>query len=55
MTTRSRVVYVRSNGRADADIFVDSCLEAVGLLIRLGVGFLAAGSRAVVAAMRGDR
>jgi len=55
MTTRSRVVYVHSNGRADAEIFFDSCCEALGFVFRLAAGFLIAGSRAVVAAMRGDR
>ena len=29
MTTRSRVVYVHTNGRADAEIFLDSCCEAL--------------------------
>jgi hypothetical protein len=55
MTTRSRVVHVHTNGRADAEIFLDSCFEALGFVLGLVARFLVLGSRAVVAAMRGDR
>jgi hypothetical protein len=55
MTTRERVIYVRSGGRADVEIFVESCFEALGLVLGVAARFLVAGGRAVVAAMRGDR
>lgn len=50
----TRVVYVHSPARADAEIFVDSVFDAIGLLVRLAARFLVLGSRAVVAAVRGD-
>lgn len=54
MTTRSRVVYVYADRRADRMIFWESVGEAVGLLIGYAARFLVAGSQAVVAAVRGD-
>ena len=55
MTTRSRVVYVHTNGRADAEIFLDSCCEALGFVSASPSGSSSPAAGPWSPPMRGDR
>lgn len=52
-TTRTRIVHVHGPGHAAAIQLAESLGHAFGLLAGLAARFLIAGSRAVVAAVRG--